>query len=404
DFLPAEIEHTPVTGAAYFNAAYYYEDTGDFNRAISDYLHVVDLSPERIDVHNRLAGIYWKQKRPDLAQSEWKRALELLKRQTSIVATPETFWGDFAATVNNLASRKLLAQFQADVNEVLHNYVKRNGNYRLLPLLRPTLAGLGNPGAAAALVLDLSVDAPEKVSFLRQFLSDGSGLKIDLEPVYRRLLDQTQEAAQKSEGVAKEYAQQQFESLLIQWLQYLLTSKQYDRLRGELEALPKSMRERRTELIALRLKLAAEAGNLDAIIAGYRADEEHAPAADVLRTTATELQQAGDKPSARKILEFVFTREIEQRNLTAANILGLAEIRLQGGDLGGGVALLRRMSLVVGGAFETQDAAATLLLRTGHAAQAASFLEELAKAAPWNAQYRGRLAQAHIAANQSVEL
>src|SRR5262249_39314337 len=269
DFLPAEIEHTPVTGAAYFNAAYYYEDTGDFNRAISDYLHVVDLSPERIDVHNRLAGIYWKQKRPDLAQSEWKRALELLKRQTSTVATPETFWGDFAATVNNLASHKLFAQFQPDVNEVLHNYVKRNGNYRLLPLLRATLLGLESPGAASALLLDLSVDAPEKVSFLRQFISDRSRLKTDPEPIYHRLLDLTQEAAQKSEGVAKEYARQQFESLQIQWLQYLLAGKQHDRLRSELGALSKSAWERHTELIAIQLKLPAPTPPLHTLLLGY---------------------------------------------------------------------------------------------------------------------------------------
>src|SRR5262249_25557413 len=304
----------------------------------------------------------------------------------------------------NLASHKLLAQFQAGVTDVLHDYVKRNGNYRLLPLLRATLPDLESPRAASALLLDLSSDAPEKVSFLRQFIPDRSGLKIDLEPIYRRLLDLTQEAAQKSEGVAKEYAQQQFESLQIQWLQYLLAGKQYDRLHSELGTLSKSAWERHTELIAIQLKLAVQTATLDIVIVGYRADEEHAPAADVLRKTATDLQQAGDKQSAQKILEFVFTREIEQRDLTAANMLGLAEIRIQAGDLDAGVALLRRMTLVAGGPFENQDAAAALLLRMGHPAQAVSFLQELAKAVPWNAQYRGRMAQAQIVANQDAEL
>ncbi|HZI55785.1 MAG TPA: hypothetical protein VFF39_03365, partial [Verrucomicrobiae bacterium] len=56
DFLPAEIEHTPTRAAAYFTTALYYEDSGDLGRAIADYQHVLDLSPERIDVHNRLAG------------------------------------------------------------------------------------------------------------------------------------------------------------------------------------------------------------------------------------------------------------------------------------------------------------------------------------------------------------
>lgn len=403
DFLPAEIEHTPTNAAAYFNAALYYEDSGDLNRAVSDYQHVVDLSAERIDVHNRLAGIYWKQKRQDEALAEWKRALEFLKIQTTTARTPETFWGDFAATLTNLASHKQLTQFQPDVNEVLHNYVKRNGSYRLLPLLQAALPRLENPAAASALLLELSADAPEKLEFLRQFISSESKLKTNLEPIYQRVLELAQEKSQKSEGVAKEYTQQDFESLQVRWLQYLLETKQYDRLRDELAAVPKTTWEHRPELITIQLKLAAQAGDLDSIIATYRADAEHAPSADVLRKTATELQQAGDKQSAQKILEFVFTREIEGGTLNAANMLGLAEIRMQAGDLDGGMALLRRMTLVVGNPFETQSSAAALLMRTGHPAQAVSFLEELVKAVPWNAQYHGRLAQAQIAANQNVE-
>jgi hypothetical protein len=404
DFLPAELEHTPTRAAAYFTTALYYEDAGDLNRAIGDYQHVVDLSPERIDAHNRLAGIYWKQKRADQALSEWKRALELLKIQVTAGKTQETFWGDYAATVNNLGSRKLFTQFQPDVNEILHHYVKRNGWYRLEPLLRGTLPRLEGPAAVSALLLDLSADAPEKLSFLRQFLGNRSGLKIDQEPIYQRVLELARDAAQKSEGIAGNYSRDQFEGLQLQWLDYLLENKQYDRLRGELAALPKSTWERRIEFVApVQLQLAAQTGGLDAIVEGYRADPERAPSSEALRRTATELQQSGDKPSARRILEFVFTREIEQRNLTAANMLGLADIRIQTGDLESGVVLLRRMTLVVGNPFETQDAAAALLVRTGHPAEAVSFLEELVKAIPWNAQYRGRLAQAQIAANQNVD-
>ena len=189
----------------------------------------------------------------------------------------------------------------------------------------------------------------------------------------------------------------------MSWLQFLLDGKQYDRVRSGLSELPRSMWERQTQLFQVQLKMAAQSGGLDAIVDSYSADPEHAPSAEVLRKTATELQQDGDKQSARKILEFVFTREIENRNLTAANMLGLADIRLQAGDLEGGMALLRRMTLVVGDPFETQDQAAALLMRAGHPAEAMLFLEELAKAVPWNADYRVRLAQARIAAKQNVD-
>jgi tetratricopeptide (TPR) repeat protein len=402
DFLPAEIEHTPTRASAYFSTALFYEDSGDLTRAVSDYQHVLELTPERIDVHNRLAGIYWKQKHPDQALAEWKRALELLKVQTTTGKTQETFWGDFGATINNLASRKLLPQFQPDVNEILHNYVKRNGTYRVEPLMRSVLPRLEGP-AATVLVLELSAEAPEKISFLRQFVADDSTLKLDQEPVYRRLLELEQEKAGKAEGVEREYAQQSFEQLQVNWLQFLLDGKQYDRVRSGLSELPRPMWERQTQLFQIQLKMAAQSGGLEAIVDSYTADPEHAPSAEVLRKTATELQQDGDKQSARKILEFVFTREIENRNLTAANMLGLADIRLQAGDLEGGVALLRRMTLVVGEPFETQDQAAALLMRAGHPAEAMLFLEELAKAVPWNADYRVRLAQARIAAKQNAD-
>jgi lipopolysaccharide biosynthesis regulator YciM len=402
DFLPAEMEHAPLRADGYFHTALYYEETGDLNRAIADYQHVADLNASRIDVHNRLAAIFWKQKHQEQALAEWKRALELLKAQTTTGRTPETFWGDFAATVDSLAGRKLFPQFQPDINEVLRNYVKRNGTYRIAPLLLAVLPHMESPGAAGQLVLELSTNAPEKLAFLRLVLADKK-LKLDREPLYRRALELAQDSARTAEGAARQYAEQEFEGLQMEWLQYLLQQKDYDRLRSELAALPKAVWERRPELAGIQLKLAAQAGGLDTVLANYRADAEHAPAADVLRKAATEIEKAGDAQSARKILEFVFSREIENHNLTAPNMLGLAEIRIAQGDVDAAVALLRRMTLVVGNPFENHDAAAALLMRTGHPAQAAGFLNELVKAVPWNAQYRGRLAQAQIAANQSVE-
>ena len=95
DFLPAEIEHTPTRGPTYFTTALYYEDSGDTARALVDYQHVLDLTPERIDAHNRLAGIYWKQKQQDQALGEWKKALGLLKTETTDRQDRRNFLGRF---------------------------------------------------------------------------------------------------------------------------------------------------------------------------------------------------------------------------------------------------------------------------------------------------------------------
>lgn len=122
------------------------------------------------------------------------------------------------------------------------------------------------------------------------------------------------------------------------------------------------------------------------------------PSAEILRPAARRLFEAGDKLSARKILELVFAREIEEHRLIAANFLGLAEIRLAAGDAPGALDLLRRLVVAVGAPFENIDSAAALLERTGHNAEAIEFLDQLVKSAPWDASYGMRLAKAKLAA------
>jgi thioredoxin-like negative regulator of GroEL len=401
DFLTADVEHTPARAAAYFTTALYYEDAGDLSRAAADYLHVRELDPKRIDVSNRLAGIYSKQKRTEDAMREWKRALDALKSQAGSQNVPETFWGDYAATMNNLFTRKLLAQFQPDMQDILRAYVKSQGEYRLIQLLRGSHL---EASAATSLALELSSGAEWRSRFLDQLLTAKPEMPLEPEPVYRALLDGAQSELQSREGASRELAQSELENYQIRWLQYLLKTKQYDRAREELAKLPPATPDIQTAaLVLIQIKLAAQTGGLERVIDNFRSDIDHAPANDTLRRAAKDLDLAGDKQSARKLLEFVFTREIENRNLTAANMLGLAEIRIQAGDLQGGLALLRRLTLVVGNPFESQDPAAALLIRTGHPAEAISFLEELTKAQPWNADARVRLAQARIAAGQNAE-
>ena len=149
--------------------------------------------------------------------------------------------------------------------------------------------------------------------------------------------------------------------------------------------------------------VAAHLGTLDSKIAAYRADPQNAPALDVLRDASRQIFEAGDKRSARKVLEFVFEREIDEHNLVAANFLGLAEIRIAAGDVPAAVELLRRLVIVVGKPYENLDPAAALLEKTGHNAEAIEFLEPLVKSAPWEPDYRLRLAEAKIAAGQEAK-
>jgi hypothetical protein len=154
------------------------------------------------------------------------------------------------------------------------------------------------------------------------------------------------------------------------------------------------------------LQAAAQLGTLDAKIATYRADSSSAPSPEILRVAARQLFDAGDKQSARKLIEFVFAREIENHQLIASNFLGLSEIRVAAGDMPGALELLRRLVVVLGNPYENLDPAAALLEKTGHNAEAVEFLDQLVKSAPWEASYRLRLAKARLAAkdaNSSVD-
>ena len=156
-------------------------------------------------------------------------------------------------------------------------------------------------------------------------------------------------------------------------------------------------------LVPFELPVAAHLGTLDAKIASYRSDPDRAPGAEILRSSAQQLSEAGDKQSARKILEFVFARELDEHKLVAANFLGLAEIRIAAGDTPGAVELLRRLVTVVGDPYEDMDSAAALLEKTGHNAEAIAFLDPLAKSTPWEPAFRVRLAKAQIAAGTNAE-
>jgi tetratricopeptide (TPR) repeat protein len=61
DFLPAILEESPASASAYLTVAEYYAGAGDPKRAIADYKHSLELSPNRPDVYDSLAVSFYKQ-------------------------------------------------------------------------------------------------------------------------------------------------------------------------------------------------------------------------------------------------------------------------------------------------------------------------------------------------------
>jgi predicted Zn-dependent protease len=401
-FLPAILEQSPASSAGYLTLADYYAGSGASERAITDYNHALELSPNRPDVYDSLAVAYYQRGDRPAALAQWKQAFAVLSQQINSTNAPESFWADFGRSCDQLRARHLYAELKPDADAIVRTYLRHNGNYRSNALLQPAFAGIGDPASATAWLLDVSSAAQDPVQVLAD-LVDASWIPLaQRAPIYQRILQSKQDAMGSLTGYERDNAQQSLASWQVRWIKYLIRTKQHWQAAEVIAALPRETRDAQAAaLVPVDLQVAAQLGTLDAKIAGYRAEPQNVPPSNLLRIAARQLLEAGDKQSARQLLEFVFAREIDEHQLNAANFLGLAEIRLASGDTSGALDLLRRLVVVVGNPFENLDPAAALLERTGHNAEAVEFLDQLAGSAPWDASYRLRLAKARAGAGQN---
>jgi len=398
DYLPAGLEKSPASWSGYLDLADYYTDSGDARSAIEDYKHVLELSPGQAAIHDRLALAYYKDGKRAEALAEWKLVFVSLLKEINSGRTPESFWADFGRACDHLHSRRLFASTKVETDAIVRAYLHRNGNYRSNALLHSVYAATDDPAAATSWLLDVSSSAPDPIVIL----SDVARARwIPFEQkraIFPRILEAKQADLAKAEGLDKESAQSELRVWQIGWLGFLLEAKQFQEAGEFLAALPHDPQNMDAhDLIQFELQVAAHLGTLDAKIASYRSDPDRAPDAEILRSSARQLLEAGDKQSARKILEFVFARELDEHKLVAANFLGLAEIRIASGDTPGAVELLHRLVTVVGDPYQNMDSAAALLEKTSHNDEAIAFLEPLAKSTPWEPAFRARLARAQMA-------
>jgi len=403
NFLPAILEASPASAAGYLTLADYYASAGDTKHAIAEYEHTLELSPNRPDVYDSLAVAYYKQGDRAAALAQWKQALTTLSKQFDSKRVPESFWQDFGRTSDQLRTRHLFAELKADADAIIRTYLRRNGNYRANAMLQPAYAAVGDPVSATVWLLDVASSAQDPAHVLAD-VADASWIPLaQRAAIYQRILQFKEDAVGKHTGLERQYAEQDLAFWQVRWIRYLVRIKQYPAAATAIAGIPKETRDAQAAtLVPLDLRVAAQLGTLDSMLTVYRAEPQTAPAAEVLRNAARQLFEAGDKQSARKILELVFAHEIEGHNLVATNFLGLAEIRLAAGDTPGALDLLRRLVVVVGNPFENLDPAAALLEKNGHNVEAVEFLDQLVKSAPWEPSYRLRLAKATLAAKDAT--
>lgn len=404
DYLPASLERTPAGAAAYFALAEYYRESGDFARALGDYERTLELDPGRGDAHDRVATVLWEQGKRDEATARWKSALAAFMRVEDQARLPETFWADARATLENIGKRKLLPAMREDADGLLRTYIRRSGTYRVEPFLRGALAASADSAAGIAWILDLARAAANPVAFLGEIAQAKWIPETDRGAVFRRVVEFAENQVGQAHGEARIQAIETLVHWRVQELAHLVAMKQTQRAQAALDGLAEEVRRSRAhELAPLEIRLAARSGRLEALLERYRNEPEKTPPLEYIRNVAATLRSEGDNVSARRVLEFVYTNELEQHNLNAANFLGLAEVRLETGDPAGALALLRRMTLVSGEAFENLEPAAALLEKAGRHAEAMEFRAARVRAVPWDARARLELADAQIAAVRDRE-
>jgi tetratricopeptide (TPR) repeat protein len=405
DFILAGLEESPATAANYLNLADYYMANGEPKRAIEEYNHTLDLAPSRADVHDDLAIAYYQQGDRVAALEQWKLALAELLKQINSSHVPDTFWHDFGSTCDELRTRHLFAELKPDVESAIRTYLRHNGNWRSNAVLKPAYLAVGDPVFATPWLVSLSSSATDPAQILADLAEAGWIPAAQHAQIYQRILDLKTAALAGLSGTERDSAMVDAADWQVRWISYLVRIKQYSQAADVLATLaPETRTAQAATLIPLELRIASQLDTLDAQIEHYRSVPEDIPASDLLRAAAKQMFEAGDKQSARKILEFVFAREINEHQLSATNFLGLAEIRIASNDTPGALDLLRRLVAVVGNPFENLDPASSLLERTGHPAEAIEFLEPLAKSSPWDPTYQLRLAKAKLAAGRDAAL
>ena len=392
DYLPSGIEGTPGHADAYFTLAEFYRESGKPDRALADFGNALQLDPKRPDVHDRTALIYWQQNRTDEATREFKLALQAFSREQD-GRVREDFWRSLSATLEDIGHCKLFDAVRPEADHVLRTYIHRNGSYQVEPLLRAALKA-----SSVAWIIDLAKNAPDPAEFLSGIVKQ-NWIPEDQRPaVYEALIQSAKQKLENTFGEARGWAETELRNRQFEWIEYLVDHKQTQASERALSELPADVRKSRaSQAVILETRIAAQAGTLKALLDRY--SKEDAPL-DNLQNAATELKQKGADAAARQILEFVYNKQIDSFQVSAATFLGLAEIRLEQGDAKQAVALLHRMTLVVGEPFETLADAADLLSRTGHPAEALPFLTDRVRAVPWDFDAKAQLGKLLLANNK----
>jgi predicted TPR repeat methyltransferase len=385
-YLEAELEYTPERASAYTQLADYSAGSGRVDYALADYQRSLDLKSDQPAVLNSMANLEWKQGRQADALAAWQLAVKRLAAELDS-HMPQSFWGDFAQVVSDVAKNGQYTAISQQVDAMLRVYLKRNGEFRAEELLE---AGYHAHGDSMDWLLEITTAAHDPGAVLGTIQQSNWIAKGQVSHLLTRSVELERRKAEAKPGEAS-YELDNAESSLIT---ALLDEKKFAEARTELARIP-AEKQKTAQWLGVELRLAGADGSLPQLVAQWKKHPADAPAASDLQSAV----QALSEPSKRIVMRFVYERALDARELTAANFLGLAAIDLDEGNVSEAVALLKRLTLISGNPYGDADSAASLLETKKKFSEAMQFLQPLAQASPWDASLKVRLAAATLAVN-----
>lgn len=409
DLLAAELERS-ASAANYAELAGAYADASETDAALREYRHALELAPDSPMIYDGIAVLLWNAQRKDEAVEQWRQAFAALSRVQDKGAAPESFWSDFSLLAKHVARRKLFADVRAEMDTLLRNYIRRNGDYRSDELLRAAYEASGGGADGTAWLISLSLAAHDPASVLAE-IGDAQWLTpAAREPILVREIELMRAQGSQSQGGGN-YTDWRLNNAQQALLRLYVAQKLDAKAEAVLAGMTKQQRQD-GGVASLEIELAARGHRLSAFLADLDSEaavQEQAGAAMIpasarfstLRSAAEALERDGDKASVLAIWEYIFTRLELRQELADSDFAGLAHARLINDDVAGAVAVLRRMTLRTAGDDAQQtasayDTAARLLESAGHEAEAIEFLTGLVREEPWNADYGIRLAHARM--------
>ncbi|HWD00200.1 MAG TPA: hypothetical protein VG456_25750 [Candidatus Sulfopaludibacter sp.] len=352
DYLPAALEADPANAHAYADLADWYAERGDTARALTGYGQALELDPGSGAPHDRMAVVLWQQGRKDEAVAQWKAALAAFEAQQGRPNLQGDFWVNAPAAIEHIGERNLAAELGPSVDSLLRAYAARHGEYR-----------------GGSLVM--SAAKYHLIDFSRQPIEVLQELSRNALPVAERIaiLRRILYLLPKNDRWQVQSTQRELAGLLLQ--------------SGDIAGAQALSRH---EWADIELRIAWKTGRLDARFL------ETFPVRE-LESAAREFSSSHEDDLADPILEWVYTRSLDQGDFDASNFLGLAQLRLKKGDTAEALQLLHRMQLLADPPFDNLMPAADLLTRFHRTAEAEEFLKARLAAAPWDAQARLQLHQ-----------